>query len=509
MPGKKKIFIFILIVASAKLALSLFLELGNDEVYYITYARHLQWNYFDHPPFVGVILKLFSIDLLLRNELFLRSGFIFCGCISMWLMYKIGKVLYNELAGWLACLLFSASVYGCIISGFMIMPDAPMLVFWLWAYYLAILIVRSGKEFKSMHLLLFGLVAGLAMMSKISAVMLWAGMGSYILLYHRSLLSNIYLYISVVITILIAFPVTIGSLISHSDGAAYHAARIAITHPADINLNYFMQQLAGEIAYTNPLCYVLIVSGLFYVFKKNVLTKKYTRLLLCFSLPLITFVWVSSLYNKTLPHWTGPSFIILLFFAATAIAHRTQYANAKPVLLYVANGVILFLMVTVIAGARFLPVAFNQNDDKKTGRGDLLLDFSGWKQFGKDFNELYRNDIKQREMKPGAFVLSNYWFPAAHLDWYVAEPSGMTLKTAGDINAIHHYEILNKKRPALQHGQDAYFIYISNYYNPPAAELLAQFTTISQPQVIWQYRNGVPVRKFYITRLKGYKGYKL
>ncbi len=45
---------------------------------------------------------------------------------------------------------------------------------------------------------------------------------------------------------------------------------------------------------------------------------------------------------------------------------------------------------------------------------------SGWKQFGYDFNELYKQDIEKGTMKEGALIMTDYWFPAAHLDYYVA-----------------------------------------------------------------------------------------
>ena len=37
-----------------KLLIAGLIELGNDEVYYYTYALQLDWSYFDHPPMVGL-----------------------------------------------------------------------------------------------------------------------------------------------------------------------------------------------------------------------------------------------------------------------------------------------------------------------------------------------------------------------------------------------------------------------------------------------------------------------
>ncbi|HSC36271.1 MAG TPA: glycosyltransferase family 39 protein, partial [Chitinophagaceae bacterium] len=66
-------------------------ELNNDEVYYRLYALKLQWNYFDHPPMIAVMLKLFTANLFFQNEFFLRLGILVCSVISTWLLYCIGR----------------------------------------------------------------------------------------------------------------------------------------------------------------------------------------------------------------------------------------------------------------------------------------------------------------------------------------------------------------------------------------------------------------------------------
>ena len=39
------------------------IELGNDEVYYWTYALFPDWSHFDHPPMVGITIQLFTLNL--------------------------------------------------------------------------------------------------------------------------------------------------------------------------------------------------------------------------------------------------------------------------------------------------------------------------------------------------------------------------------------------------------------------------------------------------------------
>jgi hypothetical protein len=59
---QKKLWWLIGISIVVKLVLSYFLELGNDEVYYYTYALQPDWNHFDHPPMVGWLIRIFTFN---------------------------------------------------------------------------------------------------------------------------------------------------------------------------------------------------------------------------------------------------------------------------------------------------------------------------------------------------------------------------------------------------------------------------------------------------------------
>ena len=93
-----------------------FIELGNDEVYYWTYALYPGWSHFDHPPMVGFVIQFFSLDLLLKDEFFIRLGSIVFGAINTWLIYLIGAKIKDRLTGFYAALLYTTSIYCFIIT---------------------------------------------------------------------------------------------------------------------------------------------------------------------------------------------------------------------------------------------------------------------------------------------------------------------------------------------------------------------------------------------------------
>ncbi len=508
MTYKKQVLWLIFIVAIIKLIVSGLLQLSNDEVYYIVYAREFHFNYFDHPSLVGLILRFFSADLHLRHEIFLRLGFILCGAISTWLIYQTGRKLYNDFAGWMAASLFTASVYGSLISGMMVMPDAPMLLFWLWAFSKSVDVAQQTSRKKNIALLWFGVAAGLAIMSKVSAAMLWVGMGAWVLLMDRKLLKSAYLYLSVLISLTIASPLFIAMLTRHAEGAAYHAQRVAIHSLSQLRPDSFLRQVLGEFGYNNPICYALTILGIILLFRLRKSVPKTRWLSLFFSLPLILVVWFSAWFNDTLPHWTGPSFVLLLNYAAIflAVKHSKKQTRSFPRSVKWANGLTLFALVAIILSVHFLALPFNSGEKEKLGKGDLLLDFSGWRQFHTDFDKIYQEDLSNGHMKPGAFLVCDYWFPGAHVDWYVADPGKYHLLVLGGLYDVHQYAWLNRNRPQLQPGDDAYYISVSNYYRPPDPVITGCFEKADTIQSVPQYRAGVHVRDFRILRLHHYKG---
>ena len=59
----RKVLWLILIISLVKMITASLIELGNDEVYYWTYALQPDWNHFDHPPMVGWMIRLTSLNL--------------------------------------------------------------------------------------------------------------------------------------------------------------------------------------------------------------------------------------------------------------------------------------------------------------------------------------------------------------------------------------------------------------------------------------------------------------
>jgi hypothetical protein len=170
-----------------------------------------------------------------------------------------------------------------------------------------------------------------------------------------------------------------------------------------------------------------------------------------------------------------------------------------------AGWVYIGVLIVGLLAIRYLPFRIGNSDEQKLGKGDITLDMSGWESFAVQFDSLYQSDINSGKMKAGSILISDYWFPAAHLDHYYAVPRHHNLLAFGPLNDIHHFAWLNQRRPRLNKGDDAYFIYPSNYYGPPNAGLKNAFSRVEDSVSLAQYRSENHVRNFVIYRMHEFR----
>lgn len=502
----KKIWLLIVLSSFLRLILAGSLELGNDEVYYQTYAMHLQWSYFDHPPMVAWLIRLSTANLFFHQELFIRLGSICCAATGTWLVYKIGSRINGVRTGWIAAILYNTSFYTSVISGTFILPDSPQVVFWLLSLYFMIRILeKPANRSQSLFFIVLGMSIGLCILSKIHGIFLWLGLGGYILFHRRDLLRSPMLWVSVSITLMMISPLFVWNVNNHFITYKYHQGRIGFWGNKP-DMDHLLQQVLGSVFYCNPVNFIL------YIFSLTALAKGKMKPLpdiypffLWLSLPLIGVLLWTSLFNEALPHWSGPAYLSLMLLTAVWLDEKVNYSYA-PKWLRVAGWVYVTVVLLGLVSIPFLPFRIGSMEEKNLGKGDITLDMSGWKQFARSFDSLYRSDIVSRKMKKNAALISDYWFPAGHLDHYCSVPYHHNLLVFGPLNDIHHFAWLNQQRPRLLKGSDAYFIYTSNYYGPPGISVKRNFTWVEDSLKIPQFRSGITVRYFVVYRMHDFRG---
>ena len=475
------------------------IEFGNDEVYYWTYALYPDWSHFDHPPMVGWAIQLFSLNLLFDSEFFIRLASIVFMTADTYIIYRIGKDIKDAQTGLYAALLYTASIYAFVITGIFIMPDTPLMLFWLLAFWMAI------KSEKNQYLIFFGLFAGLSMLSKYSGIFLWVGMGLYILIFNRKQLKNPYLYLSLLLSALCCLPILYWNLQNDFISFSFHGERVG---GGKINFGTFGTELAGEFLYNNPVNVVLAVIAVVAAFKgKLKMEQSALRLLLCIALPMIVVFWVFSLTRPTLPHWNAPAYSTLILLISIWLSQKNPIENAQcvvPKSIVAALGIVVFTVGLGIAEINTGFIPFDRHTEpEKLGRNDFTLDMYGWEQLEEKFAVLREEKIAEGVMKTEDGIVADEWFPLANLDYYVAHPLGMRVMGVGYLEKLHKYLWINEERGGFQKDEDFWFLTDSRYYKRPEALYPGGFESMEFIDTITIERCGKPAKNFFVYACKG------
>ena len=501
----KKTIWLIGIAVIVKLALSFLLELGNDEVYYYTYAVQPDWNHFDHPPLVGWMIQLSTLNLHWVSTLSMRLGSILAAAVSTWIVFQTGTLIHSARAGWVAALLYTFSIYTSIIAGLFIMPDSPQLLFFTWSIYLMAKWVVKPHLFTTINWIGLGFLIGLATLSKVHGLYLWAGFGGFILFHQIKTLKQPFLYIAVLVTVCAVIPILYWNIDNDFITYKFHSKRVM---HSGIQLASLTQQILGEFLYQNPLVYISCLIPLLRFKKVNAIFQKQNSihqqssvilsLLLWLSIPLIALFWCISLFNPTLPHWTGPGFIGLFLIAGV---YWSEVSNKiVPRLIQWAMGFFSLLVIGFVLLVHIFPIQLGAKTPENLGEYNPINDVTGWTEFSAKFKTLAELDVKSHRMQDKAPILVSKWFPAGHILFYTARPLQKQVIAIGAVEDVHKFAWLNKDLPNLQIGQDAYFIQPSNLPFYPTNSILPYFEKMGKTDTIQIQKRGLVLRAFYVYR---------
>jgi len=503
---RKSVVLLIVISTIIRAYVAATLELGNDEVYYRLFALYPDWSHFDHPLMVGLTIQLFSFNLLLDSEFFIRLGSLVIGAVNIWIIYRIGNIIKNERTGFFAALLYTASIYAFVITGIFILPDTPQSFFWLLSTLLILQSVVSCPNLPNARLKMFqmGIVTGLAILSKYTSIFLWAGALLYIVVYNRAWLKSKWLYYALAATAVISLPILIWNIRYDFISFAYHGERVDMLGYT-LNADYFLTELVGEFFYNNPINFILILITLIVIARKKLdLNKTYLRSILLVSLPLVALIVTFSLFRRTLPHWTAPAYTTLLVLVAAWLDQITGNKTKRVPMAIIASLSLMLLVIVLGFGQINYGWINFKSLEEKFGiiADDPSLDMFGFDQAGRDFAQIVEKDRSNGLMSGESILVGNFWFPLANFDYYAASPIGMKSYGIGRLDQIHKYAWINRINGGFSEGMDAYYLTTSRDYRSPYGNIDQYFEEILPPDTINIYRKNVVAKHVFVYRLR-------
>jgi hypothetical protein len=493
---RKKTFLFITLLSSLKLFLAFWLELGNDEAYYWFYSQFVQWNYFDHPPIVAIWIRLFTANLSLdQYEGFVRLGSVIGSVLSSWFLFRTVVLLHSERAGWFAIVLYNTSFYSAITAGLYILPDSPQMVFWTLGLFLIARITKNENNWTVW--LLFGLVAGLCIMSKVHGAFLWIGLGGYILFQKLSWLRKPQLYLALLITIVVVSPIFFWNIQYDFATFRFHSNRVDVEELV-FHWKYLLKEIVSQVGFNNPVVFSLAFLALPGFYRGKILYHPVLGIYLMIGLPLaFLLLFVSIFRNVTLPHWSGPAYVSFMPLAAIWLAERSK--NSFPKILRWGVGIFLVAYLAYSSIIKFYPGTYGSQNLSNFGNGDITLDMYGWRKASLQFDSLYHDDVSKSKMPANSSMVTAHWW-GAHVEYYFARPLHLKMIGIGNPRHLNEYLWTNKWRKTETDLNKAYCIIpADDQYRVPSDF----YQTKELALVITEERNGKPAHKFLVYRLTG------
>jgi len=230
-------------------------EPHRDEFLYLAEGNHLAWGFMEVPPLLSIFAWLTHVLgdgmfwIKLWPSLFGAATFIVAGKIVL----SLGG---RSFALWLLFLSFTFSVYLRLF--FLFQPNPPEVFFWTMIVYS---IVRYTEDGKHKWLYIFGVSAGLGMLSKYSvAFYIVSVLAGILLTKHRLLFTNKHFWLAALVGFAIFLPNLLWQY-AHQFPVFHHMRELRETQLQYISpLSFLTDQLIMFL----PCCFVWL-SGLYYV----------------------------------------------------------------------------------------------------------------------------------------------------------------------------------------------------------------------------------------------------
>lgn len=349
-----------------RLAVSGQFTLYFDEAYYWVWSEHLAAGYYDHPPMVAVFIWL-GTALFGDTEFGVRFVGTVSAAVDTLLIYLIMRTLFDNvrLAAWAAII---SSCGTMTAFSLFIVPDTPMMLFWLASFYALAKIARGGSDW---WWLVVGAMIGLTAASKFTAIFLAIAIPIWLLVVPemRRSFFRPWIYAGAAVSVLVFLPVLLWN--AENDWIAFtlQLGRERFDAPS---IGSFFQYLSLFPLMMGPLIMVLSVIGPM-TWKRPWLTDPAKALLVLAAAPTVIYFAIHSFGEWIGAHWISPALAVGAMLAAFAVeSDRGRLIGRIARKLFIPIGIGTTLLFYFMVLERVLPIPISY---------DLTARFRGWDDY--------------------------------------------------------------------------------------------------------------------------------
>ena len=298
--------------------------LGDSESYYWTWSQNLAMSYFDHPPMVAWLIRLFT-DIGGDNSFMVRLPSVLLFILMGWLFHRISMEMFDDArVAFYSILTFNlVPVFG--IGAMQMVPDIPSAVCYL-AYALVLhrLLVAGGPG-RQWYLL--GAIMGVGLLGKYFAILL---VPSVIILVasvpeYRRWFARPQPYMMALIALLLFSPVLIWNF--SNDWPSFRFHLVERHGSAGFSIKNLEHLVGGQLLYVTPLYLCGFLWAVWNAARRAFKGDRNYATLAAFSAPTILFFYVACAWtNDSEPHW--PAFGYLTAIIAMSALGLEKWDNA-------------------------------------------------------------------------------------------------------------------------------------------------------------------------------------
>jgi len=458
--------------------------LGEAEAYYWLWSRRPALSYFDHPPMVAYLIRLFN-EIGGNNVFFTRlpSLVLFIG--TCYLLYRLTIYLFNDarVAFWALAMFILCPVFA--IGGLQIVPDIPAAFFWMLFIHIVAVILKEDRK-----LLWYpaGAVIGLGLLSKYMVLPLIPST-LLMLAWHREYrhhLKEPHIYLGGVLGLIIFSPVIAWNYLNDFPSFRFHLETRHVG--AHFTMKHMAEALGGQLLFYSPLMWPALLYSV-YLMGKKVFAEKDSRFIPLFWLsapPLAFFLLITFWTKESEPHWTAFGFLAVFIGWAFSYLHGTgKFRKFSLASLALAFALIAVFYVQVFVP--FLPMK---------PKYDITNLLYGWDVVGPRIEKLYGElpPDRPRFVASRTFILSG--------------PIAFAVKDRVPVFALSkkldQFDFFEPPEPPV----GANFIFVANKMFKGAPDRYYRFDHADEPVTIEITRMGKHARTFYLYKVYGYRGMK-
>ena len=480
-----------------------FIGLTVDEAHYWVYSKFLDLSYYDHPPVIGYIIKIFT-DIFGINEFAVRLPSVIIFILTSWIIFLATRKIFEEKVAFITIVLLNILPVFSFLGAVVTIPDAPLSLFWALTFYLFILIIQTKKQY---YWYIIGFTVGFGLLSKYTAILLFPSILLFLVCSkeHRFLLKQKEIYISMIIAFICFIPVILWNLQNNWASFGFQLQHgFGKTLPS-LSLTLFGRSIGAQAGYISPLLFLFYCYAIYKLIKEYFISKNTNLLfIISFSLPTLFFFNSIATFNEILPHWPAMGYLILTIYVSAITIQFWNNSKFRK-FMYISCAFALLMNILVPIQAIFKPLSVepflklvSQNTIDKHGIPqseviDVTNDLRGWDELSKAIKEIY--DSYPNDNKP--FVFTHKSYLASQIYFCIPDIRVYCLS-----NKIDAYDLWQRNLENLNR-KDGLFI-TSNMFTFNDYSKVYPFEQFDEQIEVPVYKNGKIIKKFWIVICKNF-----